>query len=113
MYVCRQQVVSRTHANIHDENVTSPLEGKLGNGAAAVDEDDLAGHVRRRRHAEEGHHGRHLLRLADPPHGQPLQLLLHQLRVYRLLLDQSISNIKPIVTHENEVIYYIYNHKNY
>jgi len=76
--------LSRTHTYIM--NVTSGLaSNKLSYGAAAVDADDLAGHVRRRRHAEEGHHRRHLLGLADPPHGQPCHLLLHQLRVYRLL----------------------------
>lgn len=58
----------------------------LSYGAAAIDADDLAGHVGRRRHAEEGHHGRHLLRLADPPHGHPRHLPLRQLWVYRLLL---------------------------
>ena len=67
-------------------NVTSGQASKLSYGVAAVDADDLAGHVGRRRHAEKCHHGRHLLRLADPPHGQPRHLLLHQLRVYRLLL---------------------------
>jgi len=40
-------------------------------GPAAVDVDDLASDVGRRRHAEEGHHGCHLHRLAGPPHRDP------------------------------------------
>jgi hypothetical protein len=62
----------------------------LSYGTAAVDADDLAGHVGRRRHAQERHHGRHLLRLGDPPHGKPRHLVLHQLWVYRLLLNPTV-----------------------
>ena len=82
-HACFQRIICPSWIIIIDDRANKPVSISSvrrpsgANGAASIDADDLPGDVGRRRQAEERHQGRHLRRLASPPHRDAWQLLLH------------------------------------